>query len=422
MSGAAASLHRLDNGVRVLCDPMPGLASACAGVWVAAGARHERADENGAAHLLEHMAFKGAGGRSARALAEAAESRGIWLNAATGHERTGFHARCLADDLIFALDLTADLVLAPHLDPADLELERGVVLQEIGEAHDDPEDRAGVLHQSAVFADQPLGRPILGAAETLAGLDTGRLRAFRDRLYAPDAMIVAAAGAVDSDAFLAWATARFGGLAPFDPEAPEPARPGGGALGETRDCEQTHLVVSLPGPSAGAPGAAAARVLSEILGGGMASRLFQDLRETRGLVYSVEAWSEAWADCGRLCVAAGSAAAASSEIAERVAAHWHAMAETGPSPAELDRARRILEASLMMGCEGPAARVEAAVGQTFTLGAPMALADMAGRVRAVTAEDVRAVARAALSGPAAACVGPKRGLASAGRFLAGIGV
>lgn len=420
---SVASLKTLSNGVRILLDPIPGLASTCVGVWVKAGTRAETMRENGIAHLLEHLVFKGAGGRDARSLAEEAEGRGIYLNAATGYERTGFFARCLAEDASFALGLTADLVLKPHLRPEDLALEKGVVLQEIGEAFDDPEDRCGVLHQFAAFPDHALGRPILGDEASLAAIDQAAIHAFRGRTYSPSSLLVAVSGALDETEIEDQVERAFGDLAPFDPAASEPAKIGGRALSEARDAEQVHLTFSLPGPCLGSDEAIAARVMCEILGGGMASRLFQDLRETRGLVYSVGAFCDLYEETGRICVSVGCNPSDAADVARRTADHLMQMAEHGPTPLELKRAVRILEASIMMAAESPAARCEAAVSQTLLYGRPLPLADVSARIRRVEMLAVQQSARQAIAAAeqgfaAAAAIGPAAGLAAAPLFTA----
>ncbi|MCU0883288.1 MAG: insulinase family protein [Hyphomonadaceae bacterium] len=413
-----ARVTTLDNGVRVVTDLMAGLHTASVGVWVDAGTRHETPDQNGAAHLLEHLVFKGAGGRTAQALAEDAESRGIWLNAATSYERTGFHARCIGEDVAFALGLCADLVLAPHLDANDLELERGVVMQEIGEATDDPADRAGVLHQRACFPDQALGLSILGEPDSLAGLNLDDIIAFRERTYASRAMIVGGAGLVDHDALVDFAQTRFGSLPARDPAAAEAARPVAASLVEARDSEQLNLILSIAGLPSGHPSMLALRLMTEILGGGMASRLFQDLRERRGLVYSVEAYAEMFRDTGRLGIAAGCSASQAGQVATSVREHLNAMAETGPTEAELARAKRVFGASMLMAAESPGARAEAAVSQTLVFGAPLTMEGVRQRLAAATVDDVRAIAKQALMEqlPAASAVGPKAGLEAAGAF------
>ena len=421
-----AELITLPNGVRLVMDPMPGLASTCVGVWVKAGTRSETQAENGIAHLLEHLVFKGAGGRAARALAEAAEGRGIYLNAATGYERTGFFARCLADDTAFALSLVSDLVLRPHLRAEDLALEKGVVLQEIGEAFDDPEDRCGVLHQSAAFPGHALGRPILGDEASLSGITLDHIHAFRARMYGPANMVVAVSGSLDDKAILEQVETAFGDLTPMPAHPAEPPKPAGRALSEMRDAEQVHLTFSLPGPRLGSDAGMSARVMCEILGGGMASRLFQDLREAHGLVYSVEAYADLYEDAGRICVSLGCGSAAASDVARRTADHLIALAEQGPTEEEVRRAVRILEASMMMGAESPAARCEAAVSQTLLFGRPLALNEVAERIRRVDKAAVQEQARAAVAAggeglAAAAAIGPAAGLAAAPLFAARFG-
>ncbi|MEN9855950.1 MAG: hypothetical protein RLZZ157_1076 [Pseudomonadota bacterium] len=428
-----ASLHVLGNGVRLLLDPISHLMTTSVGVWVQAGARQERPEENGIAHLLEHLVFKGAGGRDARTLVEEAEGHGIYLNAATGYERTGFFARCLGDQVPLALQLCADLVLHPHLNVGDLELEKGVILQEIGEAFDDAEDRCGVVHQMAAFPTHALGRPILGDADSLSAINLEAIHAFRARTYAPNKIMIAASGKIDPQAIIEQVERAFGGLSATTTghtgdandtlTTPDPARQTQ-QLGEVRDSEQTHLMFSLAGPNAGSDSAIAARLMCEILGGGMASRLFQDLRETRGLVYHVEAFCDLYADTGRLCVAAACKPAVAQDVARRVADHLIALADTGPSPGEVARAQNILEASVMMGAESPVARCEGGVGQVFLHGRPLPLTEISTRLRAVTPDAIQAIARNALtqkSTAAASAIGPKQGLTASKAFAEAMG-
>jgi predicted Zn-dependent peptidase len=417
-----AQVTTLANGVRVVTDVMAGLHTASVGVWIDAGTRHETDDQNGAAHLLEHLVFKGAGGRDAQTLAEDAEGRGIWLNAATGYERTGFQARCIAEEVGFALGLCADLVLAPHLDGKDLELERGVVMQEIGEATDDPADRAGVLHQRACFPGQALGLSILGEPDRLAALTLDDITAFRDRTYASGAMIVAGAGLVDHQALVDFAQQRFGALPARAAVLALQARAGSGTETEPRDSEQLNLLMSCPGPQSGGDDVLAMRLMTEVLGGGMASRLFQDLRERRGLVYSVEAFADLYRDTGRMGVAVGCSASDAADVARRVAGHLQDMAAKGPSDSELARAKRVFGASMLMAAESPGARVEAAVSQTLVFGAPLTLEEVRARLDVATGAEVQAAAQACLAQPlfAAAAVGPKNGLAAAAAFGASL--
>jgi predicted Zn-dependent peptidase len=406
-------LIALPNGVRVVLEPMPGLLSAAVGVFVRVGARWEAAEENGVAHLFEHMAFKGAGGRDARAFAEAAESVGAALNASTGYERTSYYARVIREHAPFALELIADIVLEPHWEPAELEKEKGVVRQEMGEAFDQPDDRVFEVHQAAAFPGQALGRAILGAEETLAAISIETLRAFRDRHYTADRVVIVAAGGFDRAAILDTTERRFSGLAAGGDAALEPAQAAPAAVHEARRLEQAHVVLSWPGVATGAGEIYAARLLSEILGGGFSSRLFQEVREARGLAYAIDSYLEPYEDAGRLGVYAGCAPKDAAEVRALTIAALADLAEHGPTAKELDRAKTVVCAQLLMAAEAPLNRAEARAGQVFTRGALVAFETLAQSLRAVDVEGVRRLAAAALSGAhVQATVGPKSAVAA----------
>jgi predicted Zn-dependent peptidase len=416
---AELELVRLSNGVRIALDRMPGLGTAALGVWQRVGARWEKAEHNGVAHLFEHMAFKGAGPRDARQFAEAIENVGGVMNAGTGYERTAYYARVLAEHAPFALDLIADILFAPHWIPEDLEKEKHVVAQERGEAYDAPDDHVFELHQRALYPNQALGRPILGEDSTLAHVSVETLTAFRNAHLSPDRVVISIAGAFDRNAFLDSVEARFGELSPKHAPEPPSAHAHVGAESETRKLEQTHLVFSWPAPHASSDQVFPARLLTEIFGGGMSSRLFQEVRETRGLAYAVDAFMDTYEDDGRLVVYAGSSAANARAVGEIVRAELEALALDGPQEAELARAKAIARAQLLMGAEAPSARAEARAGQILLRDRLMPFEDLRARLDAVTAEDVRAVAAAALKGPAcAAALGPKAGHGALAAFHA----
>jgi predicted Zn-dependent peptidase len=414
-----ARLHRLANGVRLLHDPMPGLESAALSVVVRGGARWEPPARNGWSHLLEHMVFKAAGPRSAREIVEAIEGEGGHINAATGYERTSFQVRCLKPGLPLAMEVAADLVRHPRLDANDLAREVGVVEQEIAEAADTPDDRVFDLAQGLAFSGQPLGRPILGSNESIGAATAEAMAAFHRGLYAADRLVVSAAGAVDEDALLELAEQRFGDAAPptDPPPEPEPARFAGGALAEARRLEQAHLVILLPGVGARDPDYFAYRLFAEILGGGMASRLFQEVREERGLAYAIDAYSESFEDSGVLGVYAGCAAADARETASVIADETRRLAEAVKAE-ELARAKAVAKASLFMGRESPLSRAEQAAGQTLLFGRPFDPAELAVAIDAVGPADLARVGERALaSGRAAVAVlGPKRAGAAAEAF------
>jgi predicted Zn-dependent peptidase len=407
---AELELVRLSNGVRVALDPMPSLGTAALGVWQRVGARWEPPELNGVAHLFEHMAFKGAGSRDARAFAEAIENVGGVMNAGTGYERTSYYARVLAENAPFALDLIADILFAPHWVADDLEKEKGVVAQERGEAFDIPDDRVFELHQAALYPDQPLGRPVLGEAATLANVSVDTLRAFHDAHMAPERVVISVAGAFDRDAVLEVVEGRFSAITAKPAQDRVAARAAAGRVSETRKLEQAHLVLSWDAPPAGDDRLFAARLMSEIFGGGMSSRLFQEVRESRGLVYAIDSFLDTVEDNGRLIVYAGCSANNGRTVAELVRDQLAVLAKHGPTDAELSRAKAVSRAQMLMGLEAPSARAEARVSQIFMRDRLVNFDEIHTRVEAVTAEQVQAAAAAALEGPVcAAAIGPKAG-------------
>ncbi len=415
-----ATLHTLSNGVRVIADPMPSLESAALTVVTGAGARYEDARTNGWSHLLEHMVFKGAGGRTSRAIVEAIEQEGGWINAATGYERTSFQVRHLAGGLPLAMSVLADLLRRPTLDPAELEREKGVIAQEIAEATDTPDDQVFEMAQTAAFTDQPLGRPILGSEATLAPVDVAALEGWRAALYGdPSRLVISAAGAVDEAELLAAAEAAFGDLAA--PPAPlSPAQAGrftGGDTSEARKLEQAHLVMLLPGVGVGDPGWAVQRLFAEVLGGGMASRLFQEARETRGLCYAVDAYSESYSDTGLLGIYAGTSAKDATPMARLAAAELLKLAEQ-VEPAELSRAKAQARSGLFMGREPPLSRAEQNAGQAILFDRLMPPAELAATVDAVDASAFAAYGRAVVEAgiAATAVLGPKTASAAGRAF------
>jgi predicted Zn-dependent peptidase len=411
-------VHTLANGVRVLCDPMPALETLALSVVVRGGARWEPEDRSGWSHLLEHMVFKGAGGRSAREIVERLEAVGAQINAATGYERTSFQVRALKGRLPLAMEITADLVLRPALEAAELEREKAVVGQEIAEAYDTPDDHVFELAQAKAFAEQPLGRPILGSEESIGAAEPETLQAWRAALYAPDRIAVSLAGAVDEDEALRLAEQLFGD-APTGPalEGPAPARFTGGTAPLKRRIEQANLVLELPGPGARDRDWFAARLFAEILGGGMASRLFQEAREKRGLAYSIDAWATSFEDAGQIGVFAGAAAENASELARLVAQEIRSLAEKVDA-AELARGKAQLETSLLMAQESPLGRCERAAAQVFLFDRVLSAGEIREGVEAVSAQELSAAAGRMLEPKAcaAAVLGPAKALGAAEAF------
>jgi predicted Zn-dependent peptidase len=403
----SVEISHLANGLTVVTDPMAAFESAGLGVWVNAGARNERRQEMGISHMLEHMAFKGTTRRSARDISFEIEAVGGILNAYTGREQTAYHARVLKDDVALAFDLIADILTDPTYAAAELERERAVILQEIGEAADTPDDLVFDLLQMAAFADQPMGWPILGEEDTVAGMSGADLFAYRDLHYHAGNMIVAAAGAVNHADILALAEEKLAAVAPGAPETVVPARFAGGEIRRPSDLEQAHIAIALAGVAAGDADYFVAQVYAAALGGGMSSRLFQEVREKRGLCYSIYAFAQSVRDGGLIGIYAGTGAAGAGEIGPVIAGEMAALAEAAEDE-EVARAKTQLKAGLLMGLEQPAAHIEMIAGHVLHYGRVLTVADLVAKLDAVTAADVRRFGSGLMNAgrPALATVGP----------------
>ena len=353
----SVELHRLPNGLRIVTEAMPSLESATIGLWVQVGGRHERIEENGIAHFLEHMAFKGTARRSAVQIAEEIEDVGGYINAYTSRETTAYYARVLKADVALALDVVADIVLNPVFDAGEVEIERGVILQEIGQVLDTPDDIIFDWLQAAAYPDQPMGRSILGPEDRVSAFAREDFQRFVARHYGPERMILAAAGAVDHAAIVRQAETLFAGLTPLGPEAPEAARFASGERREIKGLEQVHFALGFEAPAYRAPDYYAAQLYAQALGGGMSSRLFQEIREKRGLCYSIFAQAGACADSGMVTIYAGTSEADIGALAELTIDEMRRAAEDF-SESELARARAQMKAGLLMGLESPTARAE----------------------------------------------------------------
>ncbi|MNH59820.1 Protease 3 precursor [compost metagenome] len=399
---------------------MPGLRTFALTVAVRGGARMEDEARSGWSHLLEHLVFKGAGDMGARDIVERIEAEGGSINAATGYERTSFEIRALHGSLPLAMQIVSDLVFRPTLDPAEIVREKDVVAQEIAEAFDTPDDHVFEMAQTRAYAGQALGRPILGTVDSLKAADRAAVADWRGRLYSPDRMVVAVSGAVDENELLALAERWFGQetATPLAPLAPAVFI--GGEAKLTRKIEQANLVFQLPTMGALDPRLPALRLFTEILGGGMASRLFQSAREDRGLAYAIDAYQEAYEDAGLLGVYAGAAADRAVELAEVSAAELLDLAEKGPTDSELSRAKAVLNATLWMADESPASRAGRNAAQTLIFGSPVSSEDSAARILAQNADDLRAVGRAMIEAgrSATAVLGPKAAAPAGAAFTA----
>jgi predicted Zn-dependent peptidase len=400
-------LTTLPNGVRVVTEYMPGLASVALGIWVGAGGRHESPEQNGIAHFLEHMAFKGTTTRSPQAIAEAIEDVGGYINAYTSREVTAYYTRVLGEHTALALDVIADIVLNPIFEPREIETERHVILQEIGQAADTPDDIIFDWLQEQAYPDQALGRSILGASARVAGFGRDDLARFVEEHYGPEQLIVSAAGAVDHDTVVAQAEALFGALASRPARAPQPAQFAGSEARTEKALEQAHVAMAFEAPGYRDPAFYTAQIYTTALGGGMSSRLFQELREKRGLCYSIFAQSGAYHDTGLTTIYAGTSG---DEVADLLTLTVDEMARVADdfSEAELNRARAQMKAGLLMGLESPASRAERMARMVQIWGKVPALESTVAKIDAVRVSDVRAFAARTVgqANPALALYGP----------------
>lgn len=400
-------LHRLPNGLTVAVEPMDGVETLAVGLYADVGSRSEPEGLNGLAHMVEHMVFKGAGARDAKAIAEVIEDAGGSLNAWTARDHTVFHARMLAGDLPLALDMITDLVREPHFDAEELEREKGVVLSELGEARDTPDDIIFDHLQAAAYAAQSLGLPVLGSEESIAAIDVGAMRGWLSEQFRPSGIVIAAAGKVDEEELLKLVEARYGDMTAGAPPSWQAAVFGTGAHHDRRRFDQMHLARAHPGLGHEHEDLHALSLYASAAGGGMSSRLFQQLREERGLAYSVYAWTQSFVDTGLLGVYC---AAARPQAAQAFALARDVLAETAETltDAELARAKAQAKAGLLMGLEAVGSRCDHLARQIQIKGRIVPAAETVAAIDGVTLAQARAAGQAALSGgEAVATVGGK---------------
>ena len=401
----------LPNGLRVVSEERPGLLTAAVGVWVDAGSRHETAAQNGISHMLEHMAFKGTERRSALAIAQEIEDVGGYLNAYTSREQTAYYARVLKDDVPLAIDILADILQHSVFDAAELQREQEVIVQEIGQSLDTPEDIIFDYLQETAYPDQPVGRSILGTPEHVRGFDKSALNGYLATHYHAPSMVLAAVGAIDHKRLVELAEEAFGALPPSRPRAVAPGLFASGERRVTKELEQAHVTFALPGVTYGDPDYYVAQVFSNALGGGMSSRLFQEVREKRGLCYSIYSYVNAYADTGLMGVYAGTGPESLTELMPVVIGEIGAMAGA-TSVAETERAKAQLKAGVLMGMESSTARCEQLARQLLVHGRLIPADEIIGRVDAIDAAAVGRFAGRVGSGgaPALAAVGPVESL------------
>jgi predicted Zn-dependent peptidase len=400
------SITTLPSGLTVLTERMERVETVSFGAYIGAGTRHETAAENGVAHFLEHMAFKGTANRSAVDIAEAIEDVGGHINAYTSREQTAYYVKLLKEDLALGVDIIGDILCHSSFDADELERERGVILQEIGQANDTPDDIVFDHFQSAAYPSQPMGRPVLGTEQIIRNMKRDALPGFMGQHYTPENMVVAACGNLEHERVVELVAKHFADLPTSNLEQPMPADYTGGEFRELRALDQAHIVLGFSAPGYGEPDYYPSMLLSTLLGGGMSSRLFQEIREKRGLVYSIYSFTAPAADGGLFGIYAGTGESEAAELMP-VTLEELAKVQHHVTAAELNRARAQLKAGLLMSLESTGSRCEQVARQWQIFGRIIPASETVAKIEAVTAADIQAVAAKIFrTRPTLATIGP----------------
>jgi predicted Zn-dependent peptidase len=387
--------HVLPNGLVVVTETMPHVRSVSVGIWVRTGSRRESPQQNGLAHFLEHMVFKGTERRSAEEIARSMDSVGGMLDAFTAKELTCFNAKVLDEHLPIAFDVISDLILRPRFAPDDIEKEKQVVLEEIKMDQDNPENVLHELFTAGFWPDHPLGRPIIGTPETVRSFNADALFGYYRSSFAPDRLILTAAGNVSHERVLDLAEREYSALRPIGP-VPDSLAPRPGApirLEKKRDLEQVHLCLGVPSYPLAHERRFAVSVLNNLLGGGMSSRLFQNIREKQGLAYAVFSELTPYSDAGILSVYAGTALETAGKVVDLVVREFHDLKESLVTEEELRRAKDHLKGSLMLSLESTSSRMTNLARQELYFERFYSLDEILDSIEAVTRDEVQSIAR-----------------------------
>lgn len=385
----------LSNGIKVVTEPMPSVRSISAGVWVGTGSRVEKPAENGISHFIEHMVFKGTPTRSAEDIARQVDSLGGHLDAFTGRELVGFNIKVLDEHLPTAFEILSDMLLRPKFDDADIEKEKGVILEELKMEADNPESLVHDIFVSSFWKRHPLGRPIIGTKRTIQSFEHGMLCDYHQRYYTPSNITITAAGSLSHHAFAALAEQYFGGLAPGAPKprVTAPAPSAAIVLKNKRSLNQVHVCIGVPCHAITHPLRFASYTLNTLLGGGMSSRLFQNIRERQGLAYAIFSELSLFRDSGCLTVSAGTSQETVLPLLESVFAEFRAVRDE-PLPAdELRRAKDHMKGSLILSLESTSSRMSSLARQWLTFQRFFSLDELIASIESVTAEQVQQIAR-----------------------------
>ena len=402
----AIQMTRLPNGLTVVTERMDRVETVSFGAYVGTGSRSETAAENGVSHFLEHMAFKGTTTRSAAQIAEEVEAVGGHINAYTAREQTAYYIKVLKEDAALATDIIGDILTHSTFETQELERERGVILQEIGQANDTPDDIIFDHFQEVAFPGQPLGRPILGSEEGIRQMPRSTLTGYMQRHYGAGNVVVAAAGKLEHGQILELVGKHFADLPASVPPQTVGATYQGGDFRQERDLDQVHIVLGFPSVGYGHADYYPTLLLSSLLGGGMSSRLFQEIREKRGLVYSIYSFSAPYADGGLFGIYAGTGESEAEELLP-VALEELRKVQSEVTEAELNRARSQVKAGLLMSLESTGSRCEQIARQIQVFGRVIPTQETIDRINTVTTADIeRAAARQFRAAPTLAAIGP----------------
>ena len=408
----AIRVTKLDSGLTIVTETMDRVETVSFGAYVASGTRNEEAQVNGVSHFLEHMAFKGTERRSAAEIAEAVENVGGHINAYTAREQTAYYVKMLKEDLELGADIIGDILTHSTFAPDEVERERGVILQEIGQANDTPDDIIFDHFQEAAYPHQPMGRPVLGTEAIIRSMTGADIQAYMRAHYAASNVVVAAAGALEHNRVVDLVGQHFADLPAEMPRPLEPGRYAGGEFREERDLDQVHVVLGFPSVGYRDLDYYPVLLLSGLLGGGMSSRLFQEIREKRGLVYSVYSFAAPYLETGLFGIYAGTGEAEAAELVPATLEELHRV-QIDANQAELNRARAQVKASLLMSMESTGSRCEQLSRQMQVFGRIIPTAETVAKLEAVSVDDVRrAAARIFRGTPTLAALGPAQSVPS----------
>ena len=402
----AVRVTRLPSGLTIVSETMDRVETVSFGAYVATGTRNETEAENGASHFLEHMAFKGTTTRSATDIAIAVENVGGHINAYTAREQTAYYVKLLKEDLALGVDIIGDILTHSTFAPEELERERGVILQEIGQANDTPDDIIFDHFQETAFPRQPMGRPVLGTEMGIRGMKREQLTGYMQRHYAAGNVVIAAAGALQHETVVELAKRHFADLPSELPGSFAPGVYAGGEFREQRELDQVHIVLGFPAVGYGDRDYYPSLLLSTLLGGGMSSRLFQEIREKRGLVYSIYSFAAPFIDGGLFGIYAGTGEDEAKELMPVTLGELRKV-QRDVTQAELDRARAQVKAGLLMSLESTGSRCEQIARQIQIFGRIISTSETVAKLNAVTLDDISRCAVRIFSGtPTLATVGP----------------